>query len=150
MVIVFLLNIFKQSDSSPYISSDTIVGTPCYDDESTTPQNEQIETFHDPQKTFNDTHKISDEFVEQTQHIQNTLTFDTTTTIQVEKDTDAHEPNTDAHSFTVTTDSNLPNIPTRQIEHENNDNRPTSIQYDPSTISTQNTASSPQPIFPQH
>ena len=51
--------------------------------------------------------------------------------------------------MTVTTNSNLLNVPTRQIEHNNNGFETTSVQYDPSFISTQNTANTPPPTFLQ-
>ena len=57
----------------------------------------------------------------------------------MKKNTDAHEIITDTPSFTVTTDSSILIILTRQIEHNTNDNETTSIQKDSSIISTQNT-----------
>ena len=80
----------ETSDSRPYVSSEITIDNPYYVDESTTSQNEQIETCHDPQETFNDKHQNSDDFLEQTQQNQNTLTFDTTSTIQDESNTDTH------------------------------------------------------------
>ena len=67
------------------------------------------------------------------------LTLDNTSTVPYEIKTDTHETKTDTRSFTVTTDSKTPNIPTGRIEHNNNDNKTTSIQNDSAFISTQNT-----------
>ena len=145
----FLVEHSEATDGKPYISSDTTIDNRYYDDESTTPQNEQIGTFQDQEETFNDTHQFSVEYLEQTQQNQNTITFDTTSTIQDENITDAHDTKTDTHSFTVTTDSNLLYVRTRQIEYNNNDNQTTSVQNDLSTISTQNTAKTLPPILPQ-
>ena len=81
---------------------------------------------------------------------QNTLTFENTSTSPHDNNTDVQDTNTDTHSFTVTTDSNLLNVTTRQIEQNNDENQTTSIQYDPSAISTQNTDElSPPTIFQQ-
>ena len=81
---------------------------------------------------------------------QNTLTFENTSTSPDDNNTDVQDTNTDTHSFTVTTDYNLLNVTTRQIEQNNDENQTTSIQYDPSAISTQNTDEfSPPTIFQQ-
>ena len=64
-----LLEHSETSDNRPYMSSNIIIDNPHYDDDSTTPQNEQIETVQDPQKTNNDIHQSSDGLLEQTQQI---------------------------------------------------------------------------------
>ena len=57
MTLNFLINILKHLIVD-HISLDTNPDNPYCDDDTTTVQNEQIETFHDPQGIFNDAHQI--------------------------------------------------------------------------------------------
>ena len=68
----FLVELSETSDNRPYLSSDTHTDNPYYD-ETTTSQDEQTETFHDPQEPINDTHPTTHVLLEQTQQNQNTL-----------------------------------------------------------------------------
>ena len=113
----FLVEQSEKSDYRPYISSYTIIKNPHNNYDTT--QTEQNETFQDPPDTFHDTHQIVSEFLEPIQQDQNTLTCDKTT---VPDKNNTNEINTDTQIFTVTTESNNLQIPTRQIEHNTNDN----------------------------
>ena len=107
-----------------------------------------METFHDPQDTFNDTHQIDNELLETIQQEQYILYLDNTT---VPDANNIHVIITDTHSFTVTIYSKIPNDPTRQIAHNtkhNDTNQYKMIQ--PKTLSQQVTRSfDPPPIPPQ-
>ena len=50
-----------------HISSETIIENPFYDYDIKTPKTEQIETRHDPQDTFHDTHQIVNKLLGTTQ-----------------------------------------------------------------------------------
>ena len=63
----FLVERSETSDNRPCLSSDTHTDNPYYDDDTTTSQNEQIETFHDPQESMKDTHQTAEDILEQTQ-----------------------------------------------------------------------------------
>ena len=140
----FLFEQSETSDSRHYRSYDKTFENHYYEYDTTTPQaeqigtfqTEQIETLHDPQDTFHGTHQILNELLKPTQQNQKTLTLDNTSTVSNKNNTDTHEANTDTHSFTVTTDSNISNNPTREIQHNNTDNENSSQQNDAAVTCT--------------
>ena len=112
-------------------------------------QQGQIETLHDPQDTFRDGNQIDNEFLEPIRQNLNTLSLDNTSSVLDENDTVLYENKTYTHIFTVTTDSKTFNIPTRQIEHNTNDNETNSMQNDSSILSTRNTTTIQSQTFSQ-
>ena len=125
LILHFLLNLLRHLIKDNTFLLIQLLQNPYHNYDTTQPQ--QIETLHDPQEIFNDALQIVNELFEAIQQNNKTLTLDNTTTVPNENDTTTHEINTDTHSFTVTTNSNTPIIPTRQIEHNTNDNETTSI-----------------------
>ena len=101
-----------------------------------------METLHDLHDIFHDTHQRVNGLLEPIQQDEKTLTLDI---ITVPDGNSTHESNTDTHSFTVTTDSNIFKIPTRQIEHNTSHNETTSIQNDFSILSIQHHTLTIQP-----
>ena len=57
----FLVEHSETSDIRPFISSDTTIENPYYSYDTT--QTEEIETIHDKQDTFHDTHQIVNELL---------------------------------------------------------------------------------------
>ena len=145
----FLAEHSGTSDSRPNTSSDTNIENSYYIYETTTPDAEQFETLQDSQDTFHDAHEVFNELVEPTQPNQTTVTLDHTSTVPDETNTNKHEIIADTHSFAVTSVSKILITPTRQTEHNANDNETTSKENDFSVINTQNTTTIQLQTFSQ-